>query len=373
MKIIIAPDSFKGSLSALDVAEAIKLGVEEVFPQAIIIKIPMADGGEGTVQCLVDATSGEIRKEKVCGPLGEKVLASYGILGDKKTAVIEMAAASGITLIPEKKRNPLITTTYGTGQLIKAALDQGCEKMVIGIGGSATNDGGAGMAQALGVRLLDKEDREIGFGGRELKRIERIDLSSIDPRIKLTQVLVASDVTNPLCGPRGASHVYGPQKGATAEMVEELDQALNHFAHIIKRDLGKDISEIPGAGAAGGLGAGLIAFLDAELRPGVEVVIEAVRLEETLKDADLVITGEGKVDNQTVYGKVPVGVAKVAKRYKIPVLAIAALIGDGAELVYQHGIDHLIKISEPPVKLTDPKTKKIRLIKNRVKDFLINR
>lgn len=370
MKIVVAPDSFKGSLTAIDVAGGIEQGIREIFPEAEIIKIPMADGGEGTVQCLVNATGGKILREKVIGPLGEEVLASFGILGDRKTAVIEMAEASGLTLILEKKRNPLITTTYGTGQLIKAALEQGCEKMIIGIGGSATNDGGAGMAQALGVRLLDREGKEIGFGGRELQRIEKIDLDSIDPRIRTTQVLVASDVTNPLCGPRGASHVYGPQKGATPEMVEELDKALNHFALIIKRDLGKEVSNIPGAGAAGGLGAGLIAFLDAEIKPGVEVVMKAVKLEETLRDADLVITGEGKIDSQTIYGKVPVGVAKIAREYRIPVIAIAAIVSDDASVVYQHGIDILVKVSEPPMSLTETKENKMQLIKKRVKEVL---
>lgn len=370
MKIIIAPDSFKGSLSALDVAEAINQGVEELFPDATIVKIPLADGGEGTVQCMVDATGGEIRKEKVYGPLGDEVFASYGILGDRKTAVIEMAEASGLTLIPKNKRDPLVTTTYGTGQLIQAALNQNCRKMIIGIGGSATNDGGAGMAQALGVKLLDREGKEIGWGGRELQRIERIDLESIDPRIKTTQVLVASDVTNPLCGPRGASHVYGPQKGATPEMVEELDKALHHFALIIKRDLGKEVSDIPGAGAAGGLGAGLIAFLNAEIKPGIEVVMKAVRLEENLKHADLVITGEGKIDRQTIYGKAPIGVAKIAKKYNIPVVAIAAILSDDAQVVYQHGIDILVKVSDPPMSLTETRENKMQLIKKRIRQAL---
>ncbi|GAH83710.1 unnamed protein product, partial [marine sediment metagenome] len=228
------------------------------LPEAEIVKIPMADGGDGTVECLVNTTRGEILREKVTGPLGGEVLAHYGILGDKKTAVIEMAEASGLTLVPENKRNPLITTTYGTGQLIKAALDQGCRKMIIGIGGSATNDAGAGMVQALGVKLLDKGGEEIGFGGRELKKIYRIDIRYLDNRISDTKVLVASDVINPLCGPKGASRIYGPQKGATPEVIEELDESLAHFAEVIKRDLHKDIKDIPGAGAAGGLGASLM-------------------------------------------------------------------------------------------------------------------
>ncbi|PKP54835.1 glycerate kinase, partial [Candidatus Atribacteria bacterium HGW-Atribacteria-1] len=234
-------------------------GIREIFPEAEIVKIPMADGGDGTVQCLVNATGGKILEEKVVGPLGNEVSAHYGILGDEKTAVIEMAAASGLTLVPENKRNPLITTTYGTGQLIKSALDQGCRKMIIGIGGSATNDGGAGMLQALGVKLLDREGEEIGFGGGELKKISRIDINRLDNRLSNAKVLVASDVNNTLCGPKGAARIYGPQKGATPEVIKELDESLAYFAEIIKRDLNKDIKDIPGAGAAGGLGASLMA------------------------------------------------------------------------------------------------------------------
>jgi len=321
MKIVIAPDSFKGSLTAIEVSDAIERGVREVFPEAEIVKVPMADGGEGTVQCLVNATGGEILQKEVIDPLGHKINASYGILGDKKTAVIEMAAASGLTLVPENKRNPLITTTYGTGQLIKAALDQGRRKMIIGIGGSATNDAGAGMIQALGVQLLDTRRKEIGYGGSELIKVHQIDATKMDERIIQTKVLVASDVKNPLCGPNGASKIYGPQKGATPEVVEELDKSLAYFAEIIKRDLSKDIKDIPGAGAAGGLGAGLIAFLNAELRPGIDIIIEAVRLEQNIKDAVLVITGEGQ-------------------------------------------------ISEPPMSITEHKNTKIQLIKKSIKQFL---
>lgn len=371
MKVVVAPDSFKGSLTAIEVSCAIEQGIREVFPKAEVVKIPMADGGDGTVQCLVNATGGKILREKVIGPLGDEVLASYGILGDKKTAVIEMAEASGLTLVPENKRNPLITTTYGTGQLIKAALDQGCRKMIIGIGGSATNDGGAGMVQALGVKLLDREGKEIGFGGGELKKISKIDTRHMDRRLSDTKILVASDVTNPLCGPKGASKIYGPQKGATPEMAEELDRSLAHFAEMIKKDLHKDVKDIPGAGAAGGLGAGLMAFLNAELRPGIDIVIEVVKLEEVIKNADLVITGEGKIDSQTICGKAPIGVAKIAKKYNIPVIAIAAIIGEDADIVHQYGIDNLIKVSEPPVSLSEPKSKKIQLIKERIKQFLM--
>ena len=371
MKIVVAPDSFKGSLTAVEVADAIGQGVREIFPEAKIIKIPMADGGDGTVQCLVNATGGEILKEKVVSPLGDEVWASYGILGDKKTAVIEMAEASGLTLVPEDKRNPLITTTYGTGQLIKAALDQGCRKMIIGIGGSATNDGGAGMVQALGVKLLDREGKEIGFGGGELKKINRINISNLDNRLSETEVLIASDVSNPLCGPKGAARIYGPQKGATPEIIEELDKSLAHFAETIKRDLNKDVKDMPGAGAAGGLGAGLMAFLDAELKPGIEIMIEIVKLEQAIKDADLVITGEGKIDSQTIYGKAPIGVAKIAKKYNIPVIAVAAIVGDDADIVHKYGINTLISVTEKPMRLDESLPNKVLLIKNSIKQSMM--
>jgi len=373
MKIVVAPDSFKGSLTAIEVSDAIEKGIREVFPEAEIIKIPMADGGDGTVQCLVNATGGKILEEKVIGPLGNEVWAFYGILGDRKTAIVEMAAASGLTLVPENKRDPLITTTYGTGQLIKAALNQGCRKMIIGIGGSATNDGGAGMVQALGTKLLDKDGEEIGFGGGELKKIVKIDISCMDKRLSDIKVLVASDVNNPLCGPQGASRIYGPQKGATPEIIEELDESLAYFAELIKRDLHKDIKDIPGAGAAGGLGASLIAFLNAELRPGIEIMIEAVKLEQAIKDADLVITGEGKIDSQTIYGKAPIGVAKIAKKHNIPVVAVAAIIEEDSRIFQSYGIDTLIKVSEPPMRLSEIKTKKIWLIKKSIKQFLRGR
>ncbi|MGB3958921.1 MAG: glycerate kinase, partial [bacterium] len=288
MRIIIAPDSFKGSLTAAEVAASIERGVKRVLPQAETIPVPLADGGEGTVDALVSATGGRLVTKEVTGPLGERVKASYGLLGDGETAVIEMAAASGLPLVPLEKRNPMLTTTYGTGELILAALDEGCRRIIIGIGGSATNDGGAGMAQALGVKLLDEEGLDIPYGAAGLARLDRIDISSLDRRLAQVEVLVACDVDNPLTGPRGAARVYGPQKGADPQMVEELDQILGRFAAIILRDLGKDVKDIPGAGAAGGLGAGLMAFLNGRLAPGVELVLAAVKLEERIqKGADL--------------------------------------------------------------------------------------
>lgn len=351
MKIIIAPDSFKGSLTALEVAQAISEGIRRVVLDAEIDRVPMADGGEGTVQALVDATGGQIITEKVCDPLGSQIEAEFGILGDGKTAVIEMATASGLPLVPEDKRNPMFTTTYGTGELIRAALDRGCRKLIVGIGGSATVDGGAGMAQALGAKLLDKSGHEVARGGGGLENIDSIDISQLDPRIAEADAVVACDVDNPLVGPRGGPEVYGPQKGATPEMVKELDEYLGKYADIIKRDLNIDVKDAPGAGAAGGLGAGLMAFLDAELKSGVDIVIEASGLEKHLEDADLVITGEGKIDGQTIYGKTPIGVAKAAKKFDLPVVGIGGGIGDDSSVVYENGIDALISIVSYPMSL----------------------
>lgn len=343
MKIVIAPDSFKESLSALQVANAIEKGFRDIFPEAEYVKIPMADGGEGTVQALVDATGGKIVEKQVTGPLGEPVNAFFGLLGDGKTAVIEMAAASGLHLVPHKKRNPLIATTRGTGELIRAALDYGVTHMIIGIGGSATNDGGAGMVQALGGRLLDGDGQELAFGGGSLSRLAKIDISQLDPRLKHVRVEVACDVDNPLTGPQGASAVFGPQKGATPDMVRQLDENLQRYAEVIEQTLGKQVN-VPGAGAAGGLGAGLLAFLDAELKRGIDIVLEAVQFDRKVAGASLVITGEGRIDGQTIYGKTPVGVAKAAKKHRVPVIALAGSLSDDSDIVLQHGIDALYSI-----------------------------
>ena len=351
MKIVIAPDSFKGSLTALQVAEAIEVGLRRVFPDATIEKVPMADGGEGTVQSLVDATSGEILTTRVLDPLGNRIDAQYGVLGDGVTAVIEMAAASGLTLVPPDKRDPRVTTTYGTGELIRAALAHGCRKLIIGIGGSATNDGGAGMAQALGAKLLTTSGEQIGQGGGALPVLNSIDLSELDPRIAKTETVVACDVNNPLTGKQGASHVYGPQKGANPEMIELLDANLGHFDKIVQRDLSKSVGSVPGAGAAGGLGAGLMAFLNALLKSGIEIVTEATQLSKRFTGADLVITGEGQINFQTVFGKTPVGVAKVAKTHNLPVIAIAGSITDNSDGVYDAGIDAMIDIVPEPMPL----------------------
>lgn len=344
VKIVIAPDSFKESLSALEVAESIERGFKKVISDAEYVKVPMADGGEGTVQSLVDATGGEMISKTVTGPLGEPVDAFFGILGNKKTAVIEMAAASGIHLVPAEKRNPFVTTTRGTGELITAALDYGVDHIIIGLGGSATNDGGTGMAKALGARLLDKDGIEIGEGGGALEHLASIDVSDFDPRLAQINIEVACDVDNPLTGEKGASAIFGPQKGATPEMVAQLDQNLGQYASIIERDLGKKIDDVPGAGAAGGLGCGLLAFLPSELKRGVEIVVEATGLSQIVADADLVITGEGKIDGQTIFGKTPIGVAKTAKKYGVPVIAIAGNVSRDSCVVHEHGIDAVFSI-----------------------------
>ncbi len=351
MRIIVAPDSFKGSVSALGVAEAMERGIHAVFPEAEVLKVPIADGGEGTVEALVAATGGRLMHTEVRGPLGESVRAHWGISGDGTTAFLEMASASGLPLVPKERRNPCITSTFGTGELMKAALDAGLRKLVIGIGGSATNDGGTGMARALGVRFLDAEGRDLPEGGAALARLARVDLSGLDPRLTESTILVACDVDNPLCGLRGASAVYGPQKGATPEMVAELDAALSVFAGVAARATGRDVALLPGAGAAGGLGAGLLFFTPASLRPGVAIVLETTGFETRVAGADLVITGEGRTDFQTAMGKAPVGVAAVAKRHGVPVICLSGGLGDGADDVLAHGIDALASAAPGPMTL----------------------
>lgn len=351
MKIVIAPQSFKGSLSAQEVAQAIAKGIKRVVADAETIMVPMADGGEGTVEALTYGSHGQIVATEVTGPLGEKATAKWGILGDRVSAVVEMAAASGITLVPLEKLNPLVATTYGTGELIQAALNAGCRKLIIGIGGSATNDGGAGMVQALGAKLLDEGGKQLPWGGAALAKLSRIDISGLDGRLAECEVITACDVTNPLCGEQGASRVYGPQKGATEEMCQQLDEALTNYADVIKRDLGINVMGIPGAGAAGGLGAGLIAFLGAKLISGIEIVSEVVGLIDYLKEASLVFTGEGRIDTQTLFGKTVAGVAAKAKTFNIPVVAIVGEVAGDYKEFYQHGIDAVLSIAPGPISL----------------------
>lgn len=354
-KIVIAPDSFKGNLTSLEVAVSIEKGIRRVLPNATCVKIPMADGGEGTVQSLIDAAGGKLVRKRVKGPAGKTVTACYGWLPGKKTAVIEMAEASGLPLVKGPTKNPLKTTTYGTGQLMLDALDRGAEKIIIGIGGSATNDGGVGMAQALGVRFMNARGRGIkepGSGGM-LARIQAIDATGLDARISQVKILVACDVKNPLYGKQGAAHVFGPQKGATPKMVAVLDANLKHLGRLIKRDLKKDVARMPGAGAAGGLGAGLVAFAGATLKSGVDIVLRTTELEKYVKGADLVITGEGKVDFQTAFGKTPSGVARAAKKHRVPVVAIGGALSDDAHNVFAHGIDGIASAAAKDMSLDE--------------------
>lgn len=354
MKIVIAPDSFKGSLTARQAADAIERGVRRATPDVDIISIPMADGGEGTVRALVDATGGRLISAHVTGPLGEPVTATYGILGDGATAVIEMAEAAGLHLVGTTP-DPLRATTRGVGELILDALGRGVERIIVGLGGSATNDGGAGMAQALGVRLFDADGRNLPVGGAALADLARIDCTGLDPRVTRAPIVLASDVTNPLTGPDGASAVFGPQKGATPAMVEQLDRALGHYAAVVRRDTGRSVDAIPGAGAAGGLGTGFLAFTDATMRSGIDLVIETVGLKERSVGADYCFTGEGCVDGQTQYGKTPMGVARAVHEVApaCHVIALAGSIGEDAEQLNALGFAAIFGIQPGAVSLQE--------------------
>ncbi|CAH0343954.1 glycerate kinase [Bacillus sp. CECT 9360] len=344
MKIVIAPDSFKESLTSMEVCHAVENGFRKIFPSSDYVKIPIGDGGEGTVQSLVDGTDGRLVSLSVTGPLGNKVDGFYGISGDGQTAFIEMAAASGLHLVPKEQRNPLLTTTRGTGELIFDALNRDVKQIILGLGGSATNDGGVGMAAALGVKFFNKADEEIPPQADHLNDLYRIDISKLDVRLKDIKVEAACDVTNPLVGEKGASAVFGPQKGATEKMIKMLDKNLHNYAEVVENCLHVSIKDLPGAGAAGGLGAGVLAFLNGELKKGIDIVLDFTNFEQLVNDADLVITGEGQIDSQTIYGKAPIGVAKRAKKYDIPVIAIAGSIGSNYEAVYDHGIDAVFSI-----------------------------
>ena len=362
MKVVIAPQSFKGSISALDAAKAMEEGVRRVVSDAETVLVPVADGGDGTLETLVEATNGEIRSATVTGPIGKPVMAEWGALGDGETAMIEMARTSGLALLSLDERDPLRATTYGLGEVIREALDAGFRSFIVGIGGSATNDAGAGMAQALGVRLLDEAGNDLPPGGAALADLHRLDTSGLDDRASEAQFSVACDVSNPLTGAEGASAVYGPQKGATPELVEQLDKALKNFAAVVERDIGTSINDVPGSGAAGGLGGGMMAFLGGSLRAGVDIVLDHVGLEDKLEGADLVITGEGQLDFQTIYNKAPIGVAWRARERGIPVVAVSGSLGQGFEDVHAEGIDAVASIVSAPMSLEEASTRGGELI-----------
>ena len=368
MKIVIAPDSFKDSLGAAEAAEAIALGFQEVFPQAELVRCPMADGGEGTIDAILAALDGELRTAQVSGPLGHRVTAKWGWLADTRTAIIEMAEASGIQLVPVKLRDACSTTTWGTGELINVALQAGAVSIILTIGGSATNDGGAGMLQALGARLLDTDGLELEQGGAALLRLATIDISGLDPRLSSLEVKVAADVDNPLCGPKGASAVFGGQKGANPEQIVLLDAALKNFADHTERLLSKDWRNKPGAGAAGGIGFAALAFLNASFRSGVEVVADLTQLAKHMNGADLVVTGEGRFDGQTLRGKTPLGVARVAQQAGVPTVVLAGTLGEGYAQLYEHGISAAFSIVSGPMTLAEACQRAPKLLRERARD-----
>lgn len=369
MKVVIAPDSFKDSLSAQGVAQAVASGLREVWPDAQLVECPMADGGEGTIEAVLAACGGQWMATDVSGPLGQLIQAQWGWLADTRTAIIEMAMASGLQMLTLAQRDATVTTTYGTGQLIAAALDAGAQRVILAIGGSATNDAGTGMLTALGARFLDADDQPLPPGGLALRNVARIELGSLDPRLKDVQFEVAADVNNPLCGPNGASHIFGPQKGASAEQVLALDAALGHFAEQSAQVLGKDESEHPGSGAAGGMGFAAKAYLNASFRPGVDVVGDLTGLAEALEDADLVITGEGRFDAQTLRGKTPFGVAKLAQRRHVPVIVLAGTLGDGYADLYAHGISAAFALTSGPMTLEQACDNAATLLHDRARDL----
>lgn len=369
MRVVLAPDSYKGSASALDVCSAMAEGIRDVCPEAEIVMAPMADGGEGTVENLISAYDGRFEEVKVTGPAGRPVKARYGIMQDG-LCIIEMAETSGLVLLNEDEMNPLLTTTYGLGELIIDALCKGCKTFVMGIGGSGTNDGGCGMAAALGYKFLDADGSEIPLGGGALDRLDSINTDNVDKRLYDASFLIACDVTNPLCGPNGASFVFGPQKGADDEVVRILDKNLKHLSEIIKRDLGVDVCDYPGAGAAGGLGAGSMAFLGGSLKEGVKIIADLLDLEQKIKGADLVFTGEGRCDHQTLGGKAPFGVASVAFANEVPSVIIAGSVGEGVEPFYDMGVREIIGIKNEDMTLEYAKAHARKLIRAAARDVM---
>ncbi len=370
---VLAPDSFKESMTAEQACNAMQRGIQQVFPKAKCIQVPMADGGEGTVDALVHALNGQKVFCEVQGPLQhQKIQTYFGLVDDGQTAIMEMAKANGIDLLQREERNPLLTSTFGTGQMIRHALDLGVKKIIIGLGGSVTNDGGSGMAQALGVKFLDQLDNEIQACGGLLNQISKIDISQFDTRLKDVEILIASDVNNPLCGENGASYVFAPQKGAKAEMVKQLDTNLQHFALLVESTLNVDVQNIAGAGAAGGLGFGLMAFAHANIQSGASLVIEQIKLAEKIAEADYVFTGEGSIDFQTKFGKTPWAVAQVAKQLNKPVYAFSGRVGDDIEPLFDEGFTQIISINEPNCDLeTALKNAELNLEKTVVKESLL--
>ncbi len=370
MRIVVAPDSFKESLSASKVAFAIAEGIQKVDPRADIICIPMADGGEGTVEALVTATSGKIVSVLSVDALNRPIESFYGVLGNGKTAIVEMAAASGLELLSANERNPLITSTYGTGILLRAAIEAGFQEIIIGIGGSATNDGGAGMAQALGFKLLDKNGCSIGLGGGSLSNLFKIDCSEVHPLLSSVKITIACDVQNSLLGPSGATAVYGPQKGATPETIEILEKGMTNYSNILKQEFGMDYSEAPGAGAAGGLGAGLMAFCNAKIRSGFELIAELTMLEKQVSEANLVFTGEGKIDSQTAYGKTISGIAKLCKKHQVSLIALAGMVSGDLSELYQQGLTSALAIANKPMSLEESKKNAANLLSSASEQIL---
>ncbi|MCM4167007.1 Glycerate 2-kinase [Arenibacter antarcticus] len=370
MKIIVAPDSFKDCLSAKEVSASITKGIRQVYPEAIILEIPLSDGGEGLIDALLDGISGTVLTVPVLDPLGRTIRSEFGVLKDGKTAIIELARASGLELLKEKERNPLLTSTYGTGQLIKAALDHGCEKIIVGLGGSATNDGGTGMLKALGARFLDVRGEEVGDGGGQLENLERIDLSNFDTRIGDCEVVVACDVSNPLAGPNGASFIYGAQKGGDERSLELLDNSLYKYGSVIRDQFNIDVVNKEGAGAAGGTGAALLAFMNGKIVNGIDLVLQMVSMEQHLNNTDLVVTGEGKIDLQTLNGKTVVGVSKMAKKHQVPVIVLAGKVGDHMNAIFELGVTAVFPIVDGPIALEEALKKAPQLLERTARNIM---
>jgi glycerate 2-kinase len=370
MKVIVAPDSFKGSISAREICSAVREGIIRIFPDAEIKAVPLADGGEGTLENMVYSSNGSLIPINVRGPMGNEVTASYGILGDSETVVIEMAQASGLPLVEPAERNPYLSSSFGTGQLIRHALDAGYRRFVVGLGGSATNDCGTGMLTALGLKLYDKDGNILSEGGGYLSHLASFDDSELDPRIEESNFTIASDVTNKLCGPEGASYVFGPQKGATPEMVEHLDHALNHFADIVYKQKEVDIKEISGGGAAGGMGAALIAFLGASVMSGIDVIMKEIEFEGQIIGSDLIITGEGKLDSQTLSGKVIAGVSKIAKKHQVPVIALCGGVDLEPSKFNDLGVLSAFSIVPGPCSLSESMEKSAEWVTERMESIM---